>query len=164
MCFFKVENKRIGRKRTLVMHKMSCWKQKVFFSFNKLTWILICTPHLQHGHRLLPCAKPKAKEGFVWTAELPGLRVWGWPHSEHLPSAPSDHWCSPKAWIAPSGLELCLCSTSLQVWALCGKQRPSPGSKCRGWRLHVSWSHAAANHLIQYLADRSISSRDRKVL
>lgn len=76
MCFFKVENKRIGRKRTLVTHKMSCWKQKVFFSFNKLTWILICTPHLQHGHRLLPCAKPKAKEGFgvnSWTPRTQGL-------------------------------------------------------------------------------------------
>lgn len=180
MCIFKVENKRIGRKRNLVMHKMSCWKQKVFFSL-KVTWILICTPHLQHGHRWLSCAgtgrggKGRAtisssnqsqRNVLKWTNELPGLRVWGWPRSEHLPRHPSSLQQStdvfPKLgplyqdWSFACAPHSCGCEFSVEIKALV--------PKAGGWRLHVS--HAAANQvpLFQYLADRSISSRDRKVL
>lgn len=73
-----------------------------------------------------------------WTSRPLGLRVWGWPCSEHLPRHPLQ--CSIRQLMfsqsldALLGLELCLCYRFLQVWVLCGNQRPSPGSKSRGMK------------------------------
>lgn len=123
-----------------------------------------CLVQWQAGGKAELQPQPKAKEGFDVNTWTPSTQGWGWPCSEHPPrpcsSAPSDHWCLPKAW------ESCIRSIrtgALLVLSIPGALSSLWKSKAGGWRLHVSWSHAPNQvPLFQYLADRSISSRDKK--
>lgn len=106
MCIFKAENKRSGRKKNLVMHKMFCWKQKVFFSFkanldfnlysSPPAWtqiIVLCSNRL--GGKAEPHIlqqQPKPKEGSdvdTWTPRTQGLGMatLGAPSQAHLQSS-----------------------------------------------------------------------------
>lgn len=173
MCIFKVENKRIGRKRNSVMQKMSCWKQKVFFSFQTnldfnlystppaWTQIIVCVQWQAGGKGR---ATTKAK-GMFWCEKVNS--GFGDGHAQNtFPGTPpvlqQNIDVFPKFgllhqdWSFACAQHSCVSELSVEIKALV--------PKAGGWRLHVSRSHAAANQvpLFQYLADRSISSRDRK--
>lgn len=184
MCIFKVENKRIGRKRNLVMHKMSCWKQKVFCSFKTNSdfnlystppaWtqmIVLCSDR-RGGGKGRDTHSPittKAK-GMFWCEQLNSQESeFGDGHVQStFPGTPPVLQQTidvfPKLgplcqdWSFACAPHSCGCEFPVEIKALV--------PKAGGWRLHVSWSHAAPNQvpLFQYSSDRSISSRDRGVL
>lgn len=141
MCIFKVENKRSGRKKNLVMHKIFCWKQKVVFSFKtNLDFNLYSTPPAwtqiivlgsdRLGERQSSSHSQRQRKVLMWTPELPALRAGDGHAQSTLPGpAPVLHQTigvCPKLGKAVSdlsGLELCLCSAFLGLWVPCGNQR-----------------------------------------
>lgn len=112
MCIFKVENKRSGRKKNLVMHKMFCWKQKVVFSFKTNldfnlystapAWtqiIVLCSDRL--GERQSSSHNQRQRRFWcnTWSPSTQGLGMAMLRARSQAPSsAPSEQWCFPKAW------------------------------------------------------------------
>lgn len=114
MKVFKVDSKRTGRKMNLVMHKMSGWKRKVFFSVFKWTEIVIYSSHFYHEHELLPCAamhwcSRQLEILHQQPSELPNpsdLRPdWRGQQTACFPGPPLQHSLrqSQATWAAPTG-------------------------------------------------------------
>lgn len=131
------------------------------FSVLKLTWILICSPHLQHGHRLLSCAATGwegERQSYTFSSNNQRQRnvlIWTEPPKPQDSGPGNGHWVLAQA--APPVLHqtLLMFSQSLDCSIRTGallvlnvpaalsslwKARPSSGSK--SWDMKAPWAGA----------------------